>query len=267
MRIVVLAPIRNSLYSCLVTHLLAQAPGIDVCRIVVRTPWSFRRIRGELRRDGIRLLRKVYRKLVVGDSAYAQTEENIVELSVKVGLPRRDLYRLGRYCRIPVSTVRDHNETLSCDAITKAQPDLIVFTGGGLIRDRLLQIPRLGVLNCHMGPLPRYRGMDVVEWPILEHGSATANLGLTVHFMDKGVDTGDVLAQRETVFHDLDTFRRVRDRMEPQMVRLMVETVIGLRDGTVNRTKQRVDSGRQYFVMHPRLYEIAERCLRSAVRS
>ena len=64
-----------------------------------------------------------------------------------------------------------------------------------------------GVLNCHMGILPKYRGMDVVEWPFLENDRL--NVGITCHLMDKGIDTGDILEivkvdpKRFTSFIDL----------------------------------------------------------------
>ena len=71
------------------------------------------------------------------------------------------------------------------------KPDLVVFTGGRLIRDNILKNSGAGVVNCHMGILPMYRGVDVVEWPILNED--WNNIGLTIHFMVKGIDTGDIL--------------------------------------------------------------------------
>ena len=152
-----------------------------------------KRIRGELKRDGVRLLRKAYRKLVVGESVYEGSDQTILSMAKRVQLPGRDVYDLCRGAKVPVVTVKDHNDPSSCTAIRNASPDLIVFTGGGLIRKELLSLPRLGVLNCHMGPLPEYRGMDVVEWPLLEQSRDVARLGITVHYMDKGVDTGAIL--------------------------------------------------------------------------
>ena len=263
MRIVILAPIKNSLYARLVTHLLVREPGIDVRRIVIRTPWNMKRLRGELRRDGARLLRKAYRKLVLGEAAYKRTndEDSIATLATKLQLPGKDLHELGRQHGVAVSTVSDHNARDSCRGIQDEEPDLIVFTGGGLIRSGILDIPKLGTLNCHMGPLPQYRGMDVVEWPVLEHGRSTAELGLTVHFMDKGVDTGPVLMSKRIRFDDLNTFRQIRDRMEPQMVRMMVKAVKALQEKDVIPCAQELASGKQYFLMHPRLYQITESLL------
>ena len=48
-----------------------------------------------------------------------------------------------------------------------------------------------------MGLLPKYRGMDVVEWPIIDK---SFNLGLTTHLIYKGVDTGDIIEQKHIIF-------------------------------------------------------------------
>ncbi len=263
MRVSILAPINNSLYSRLVTHLLCEASGIDVVSIVIRTPWTYRRIRSELKRDGIRLLRKAFRKLVLRDSAYSALGDNIMRLVEESRLPNVGLSQYALMREIPFTVVRDHNSPEAVNSIVPTRPDVIVFTGGGLIRAPLLEVPRLGILNCHMGPLPKYRGMDVVEWPILEQASRTADVGMTTHFMDSGVDTGPVLISRILEKDDCSSFREIRDRMEPAMVGLVVETVKQLSMGCLEGKHQRQPDGRQYFLMHPRLYEASQQHLRT----
>ena len=87
MRIVVLAPIQNSLYARIVSHLLHAEKGIQVKGIIVRTPWTVQRMRSEFRRDGIRLLRKAFKKLVLKERAYELAGETIHDLAKKVNLP------------------------------------------------------------------------------------------------------------------------------------------------------------------------------------
>ena len=264
MRIVVLAPIQTSLYARIVSHLLHAETGIQVRKIIVRTPWSIRRMKSEFRRDGARLLRKAFKKLVLKERGYELQGETIYDLAKRVGLPGKNLSQLGTLLNIPVVRVKDHNDELAIEAMKSAEPDLVVFTGGGIIRKSLLEVPSMGILNCHMGPLPHYRGMDVVEWPFLDHLNVEdVSLGITVHFMDQGVDTGDILTSRTVRFSDLSTFKTVRERFEPMMVELMVDTVCKLRDGLISRSPQAVKDGRQYYLMHPRLYEIAEARLAS----
>ena len=66
-KVAILAPINNSLYSLNTTCLLTQLKDVEVVGIVVRTPWNQARIRSELRRDGVRLMRKVINKWLLRD--------------------------------------------------------------------------------------------------------------------------------------------------------------------------------------------------------
>ncbi len=142
--------------------------------------------------------------------------------------------------------------------LVQLKPDVVVFSGGGIVREPVLQIPSMGVLNCHSGLLPKYRGMDVVEWAILE-SKEEPQIGLTLHFMDRGVDTGPILLRQPEQVQPGDTLARIRRRLEPKMVRLMMRGLRGLRDGSVGSQEQSSEDGRQYFVMHPRLKVVAEK--------
>jgi methionyl-tRNA formyltransferase len=263
MRIAVLAPTHSSLYSRLVTFLAAGEPGIEVTSIVVRSLWSPRRVRQDLQRDGARLVRKVYQKLVLREKAYAGDEPGtILALARSVGLPGSDLAAVAHLRAIPLVTVRDQNDPRAEAALRAAQPDAIAYTGGGLIRANILAVPRLGVVNCHMGILPLYRGMDVVEWPILEASGRSPQIGLTLHFMERGVDTGPILLQYRLELRPGDTIASIRRRLEPEMVHLMIHGLRGLRDATLTPVPQQPAVGRQYFVLHPRLKAAAEDSLK-----
>lgn len=263
-RFAVLSPIKTSLYSRLVVHLAALEPEVELTDVIVRTPWTYRRIRGELRRDGARLLWKAYHKIVLKEKAYDEDdEENIRSLARRVELPGRTLMDLAAIHGFRVVVVKDHNDPRAQQALCNCKPDVIAFTGGGLIRREVLQASRLGILNCHLGMLPRYRGMDVVEWPVLERDQDDQPLqvGLTVHFMDRGLDTGPILLRRPMDIRPHDTFCSIRTRMGPAMVEMMMEAIRNLRDGTAKIMPQSIEQGRQYFVMHPRMQTCAERRL------
>jgi methionyl-tRNA formyltransferase len=262
LRIVVLAPIANGLYSRLVTYLTATTPGMVVTDVIVRTPWTWKRIQSELRRDGLRLLRKAYRKLVLRERVYPSNDaQTIRALKEKLGLPGRTLYDLEKLCNLRVTSVEDHNDDVSLQIIERAEPDVIAFTGGGLLRVPLLRLPRIGVLNCHMGMLPTYRGMDVVEWPFLDFTAVSPQVGLTLHLVDEGVDTGPILLQRAFEPGAATTFVNIRRRLEPMMVELMLEGLCGLRDNTLSPIPQVKSAGKQFFVMHPRIEALAAKRL------
>ena len=99
--------------------------------------------------------------------------------------------------------------------------------------------------------------MDVLEWAVLEEGNRQPEVGISLHFMDCGVDTGPILLQQKMELKKNDTFVRIRQRLEPMMVKLIIDGVCGLRDKTLQPKPQRPGDGRQFFVMHPRLQAVA----------
>ena len=259
MRVVLFAPTSKSLYSRMVAHELLAQSELDLAGIFVRRLWSYKRIQTDLRREGPRLLQKIYNKLILPESAAAGHEQDpLGAMAVEIGLDFKDLVALGHRDGISYRQVLDFNSS-ACEAtLLELSPDLIVFTGGGLIRKNILAIPRLGVLNCHSGLLPRYRGMDTLEWALLEADDALPRIGLTLHFMDVGVDTGPILRQHIEDLRPGDTLNAVRKRLEPAMVRLMSSAVRDLQRGVLDAQSQERSAGQQYFVIHPRLQARAE---------
>lgn len=254
MKIALIAPIGNSLYSLLAADLLSREKDVEVCAILVRSPWSVSRFLSEWRRDGARLARKIVNKWLKRDQpVLGSGESGLLSLAKEFKVKDRDLFSWSRNKGISLQSVSDLNSSQTEIFLKKAEPDLIIFTGGGLIRKNILAIPKLGVLNCHSGWLPRYRGMDVVEWALLESKGRHPRLGLSVHFMDQGVDTGPILLQKKIALEKKDTVVGIRARMLPMMVATMVSAVKGLRDDRLKPKLQNRRDGHQYFVMHSRL--------------
>ena len=259
MKAVLLAPITNSLYARLIADSLSKEKDIEISAVIVRSIWNARRLRSEFNRDGGRLIRKIYQKLVVGDKRFSDKNgKNLTVLARQQRLRYKTLSALAKDLEIPYHTVADHNHSKSLQILQKIQPDIIIFTGGGLLRQPLLAIPRLGVLNCHTGILPLYRGMDVVEWTAVEENIDRIGFGATLHFMDNGVDTGPVLLRKNLTLSSDSTFENIRAELETIMVELMLQGVQGLRDGSIASIPQGLTEGRQYFVMHPRIKNMAK---------
>lgn len=262
MRVAILAPIASSLYSRLVAHLVAQIDNVAVVGVAIKTPWSLKRVQSEFHRDGVRLLVKAYRQLVLGERDFDQsTTEHLLGLAKEHNLPGRSLRHWCRLADVPCETFGDHNDRGCVDFLRATKPDIIAFTGGGLIRSALLETPTKGILNCHMGPLPRYRGLDVVEYPAVERRLTEEGTGLTLQFMDAGIDTGPILIEQPVTPRPGETFAHLRRRMQREMVQVMMRGIEGLGKGTIEPRTQNVGDGRQYFVMHPRVRNLAARVL------
>jgi len=262
-RIVVLSPVESSPFSKLAIQLVHDEPGLEVAGVVVRTILNPARLRSELKRDGVRLVRKAWKKLVLGGDVQdsSRDEQGFFELAARRNLHGVSVSGLAKRLGLPVVKVADHNDPRAVAFVESCRPDAVAFTGGGILRKPLLAVAGRGVFNTHMGILPAYRGNDVVEWPIVEDRVGSVGLGVSVHTMATGVDTGPIANFQPVAVQPGDSMERLRKRFEPAMVRGLVQALRDLRDGRLSLTPQAIADGRQYFVMHPRFYEIARRKL------
>jgi methionyl-tRNA formyltransferase len=110
-------------------------------------------------------------------------------------------------------------------------PDCIVIIAyGQIIPARLLTIPKLGWINLHASLLPKYRGAAPINWAIVNGETKT---GATTMRIDAGMDTGDMLLQRELEIGPTETAPELARRLSEAGAPLMVETLRGLAAGTI----------------------------------
>jgi len=99
---------------------------------------------------------------------------------------------------IPVLEVGSMRDMATLEVIRELQPDLAVTACfPQILPEEFLDIPISGCLNIHPSMLPAYRGPEPLFW---QFRAGEQNMGVTVHWMDTGVDTGAVLAQRQVEF-------------------------------------------------------------------
>jgi methionyl-tRNA formyltransferase len=114
--------------------------------------------------------------------------------------------------------------------------DAIIVVGyGRIIPQWMIDLPRLGNLNLHASLLPKYRGAAPIQWAIANGESVT---GVTTMRIDAGLDTGDILMQREISIDLKDTAETLGPVLASIGADLMVETLRGLENGQVRPTPQ-----------------------------
>jgi len=120
--------------------------------------------------------------------------------------------------------------------LEKLAPDAIVIIAyGQIIPARLLPIPKLGWINLHASLLPKYRGAAPINWAIANGETKT---GLTTMRIDAGMDTGDMLLTKEIAIAPNETAPELAARMSEAGAPLVVETLRGLTDRTINPRPQ-----------------------------
>jgi len=95
-----------------------------------------------------------------------------------------------------VVEVDDVNQPGVAEHLAALAPDLVVVFGTGRLGQRVLAVPRWGCINVHRGLTQYHRGLDSDLWAI--HQGRLDQIGVTIHYVDADLDTGDILAQ-ETV--------------------------------------------------------------------
>lgn len=122
------------------------------------------------------------------------------------------------------------------EVVRELNPDVIVVVAFGQILPKaLLDMPKYGCVNVHGSLLPKYRGAAPIEWAIIDGEKET---GITTMLMDVGLDTGDMLLKATTEITSEDTGGSLRERMAEIGAKLLIETLVGLEEGTITPEKQ-----------------------------
>src|SRR5438874_7822665 len=116
-------------------------------------------------------------------------------------------------------------------------PSAIIVVGyGRIIPKWMLELPKHGNINLHASLLPKYRGAAPIQWAIANGESVT---GVTTMRIDEGLDTGDILLQKDLAILDEDTAETVSPRLAAIGAELMIETLRGLAEGTIQPERQK----------------------------
>lgn len=145
---------------------------------------------------------------------------------------------------IPVLSPENVNAPEFLDELAQLEPDLVVSVScPQIFGPDLLRLPRHGCINVHSSRLPNYRGMLPTFWVLAEGERAT---GVTVHFMNAGIDGGGIIAQREIRIDDAETLHSLMRKCKVVAADLVAETIERFRTGSVAALPNPVDEG-AYF--------------------
>jgi methionyl-tRNA formyltransferase len=152
--------------------------------------------------------------------------------------------RVARFHAIPLYEPRDINAPPFLQTMEALHPDLIVSVScPQVFGDELIDIPSIGCLNVHSALLPQYRGVLPTFWALAEGEKRT---GVTVHYISKGVDEGDIVLQREIEIAPDDTLHTLIGRAKRVGADLLLETIDQFDRGVASRKPNPSDEG-SYF--------------------
>jgi methionyl-tRNA formyltransferase len=99
----------------------------------------------------------------------------------------------------------------------------------------IASLPPMGTINCHAGKLPFYRGRNILNWALINDEKS---FGITVHFIDEGIDTGDIILQRDYPISDADDYATLLNVSHTACADILYEAIVQLKNGTFKRLKQ-----------------------------
>lgn len=122
------------------------------------------------------------------------------------------------------------------DLLEKLSPDLaVVVAYGKILPKNVLDFPKFGCINVHGSLLPKYRGAAPMQRAIIDGETVT---GVTIMYMDVGLDTGDMLHKSELQVLDDDNFETIHDKLSVLGAKALLDTVELIKNGSATREKQ-----------------------------
>jgi len=153
------------------------------------------------------------------ETAFSPVKQRAIELGLPITQP---------------DGIKNNNEFRAQLAALK--PDAIVVVGyGRIIPQWMIDLPPLGNINLHASLLPKYRGAAPIQWAVASGETVT---GVTTMRIDAGLDTGDILLQKEIPIAPEDTAETLSPRMAAVGAELLVDTLRGLKSGTIHSKPQ-----------------------------
>ncbi len=120
--------------------------------------------------------------------------------------------------------------------IREIAPDILVISSyRNILGDHVLDLAKLGAINLHMAPLPKYRGAHPENWALI---NGENQMGYTVHYLDEGIDTGDIIAQDSVSILDEDDILSLTFKLASVAPKLLIKVLEDMQLGIINRVSQ-----------------------------
>ena len=138
------------------------------------------------------------------------------------------------------------NSEKSINKIKELNPDLCIVSGAGLLYEKTIQVFPDGLINIHLGNAVEYRGLDTNLWAIYHNDFE--NIGVTIHFVDSELDTGDVITYKKVNISNKTKIHQLRFFEMQLASKLLQSTLNNYFKGNLVAEKQK-KKGRYYSFM------------------
>lgn len=171
-----------------------------------------------------------FEKIIIDDSI------EIMFVTVRYDYKDSVLMELAQNNNIPVELSSNINSDDYITLVKKYEVDLLVsMSFNQIFKEKILKSVPMGVINCHAGKLPFYRGRNILNWALINDEK---EFGITVHYVDKGIDTGDIILQRTYPITDEDNYDTLLKTAYLECPNILYDAIKLIQTDKVSRTKQ-----------------------------
>ena len=189
------------------------------------------------------------RKLKIGYFADGPWSHNAFEkivnddrFVIRFIVPRNDtkdatLFNFSKKYNIDYLKFENVNSEESLKVIKDYGCELLVsMSFNQIFRKEIIDLTRIGIINCHAGKLPFYRGRNILNWVLINDEK---EFGITVHFVDEGIDTGDIILQETFSITDKDNYSTLLDISYTSCANILYKSLVQIFEGQYKRIVQK----------------------------
>ncbi len=169
---------------------------------------------------------------IISDSSF-----EILFVMVRHDKKDATLMQLAKKYGIPIELAQNINADAFIEKVKQYKADIFVsMSFNQIFGKEIMNIPPLRTINCHAGKLPFYRGRNILNWVLIND---EAEFGITVHYVDEGIDTGDIILQRAYPISDEDDYQTLLKRAYIGCADLLYDALKMIQRGKVETIQQR----------------------------
>ena len=146
------------------------------------------------------------------------------------------LKNLAKKYNIDFLRHKNVNSSEFISIIAKYNCDLFVsMSFNQIFRSKFINLAKYKTINCHAGKLPFYRGRNVLNWALINDEK---EFGITVHYVDEGIDTGDIILQRNFKITYQDNYKSLLEKAHIECANILFDAILLFKKGNVKAYKQ-----------------------------
>lgn len=165
-----------------------------------------------------------------------------------------DVKKVALEHNITVFQPEKASEETFVESIRELNPDIIVVTAyGQILRENILNLPKYRCINVHASLLPKYRGASPIQWAVI---NGEKESGVTIMYMEKGLDTGDMILTRKIELAPDETAGSLYDRLMELGGPTLLDAMDMIENGTAKPVPQNNDEATYVTVLKKSMGEL-----------